>query len=252
MACCNLLYPSHVHIKLTSRKISFAKNFFVSCPIATFCSKHRTAVIPPCCVPHFKTIDSFQMPLAACRESAGKLWELCKVLYVLNRKRNIMLHIPALWYFDTSVTYPQRFRWVKFVLIVPRFVQQQYLWNIAIQPPVGCYNSWTNIRCSDCSPLGEISLWNGTFGMDPRANKISGHWNLGFRGMSEGFSRFYVTNALYRWRYSHWQPVLQNEKRAKRLTTLDISRYNIAWYCTRRNKCEGKTAVRLGTHKRQP
>ena len=73
-----------------------------------------------------------------------------------------MLHIPALWYFDTSITCPQWFRRVKFVLIPPRFVQQQYLWNIAIQPAVGCYISWANIRCSGCSPLGEISLWNGT------------------------------------------------------------------------------------------
>ena len=73
-----------------------------------------------------------------------------------------MLHIHALWYFDTPVTYPQWFRRVKFVLIPPRFIQQQYLWNIAIEPAVGCYNSWANIRCSGCSPLGEISLWNGT------------------------------------------------------------------------------------------
>ena len=73
-----------------------------------------------------------------------------------------MLHIPTLRYFDTSVTYPQWFRRVKFVLIPPRFVQQQYLWNIAIQPAVGCYNSWANIQRSGCSPLGEISLWNGT------------------------------------------------------------------------------------------
>ena len=73
-----------------------------------------------------------------------------------------MLHIPALWYFDTPVTYPQWFRRVKFVLIPPRLIQQQYLWNIAIQPAAGCYNSWANIRCSGCSPLWEISFWNGT------------------------------------------------------------------------------------------
>ena len=89
----------------------------------------------------------------------------CKVLCILNIKRNVlssMLHIPTLRYFDTSVTYPQWFRRVKFVLIPPRFVQQQYLGNIAIQPAVGCYNSWANTQCSGCSPLGEISLWNGT------------------------------------------------------------------------------------------
>ena len=66
-----------------------------------------------------------------------------------------MLHIPASWYFDTSVTYPQWFRRVKFVVISPRFVQPLYLWNIAIQLAVDCYNSWANLRCSGCSPLGE-------------------------------------------------------------------------------------------------
>ena len=75
-----------------------------------------------------------------------------------------MLHTPVLWYFDTSVTYPQCFRRVKIVLRPPRFVQQQYLWNTAIQPTVGCYNSWAAIQCSGCSQLVEISLWNGTIG----------------------------------------------------------------------------------------
>ena len=43
----------------------------------------------------------------------------------LNIKRTIfifMLHLPALWYFDTSVTYPQWFCRVKFVVKPPRFV----------------------------------------------------------------------------------------------------------------------------------
>ena len=64
-----------------------------------------------------------------------------------------MLHILTVWYFDTSVTKPIWFRRVKFVLIAPRFAQQQYLWNI--QPAVCCYISWTDIRCSGCSLLGE-------------------------------------------------------------------------------------------------
>ena len=33
------------------------------------------------------------------------------------------------------------------------------MWNIAIQPAVGCYNSWANLRCSGCYPLEE-KLWN--------------------------------------------------------------------------------------------
>ena len=36
-----------------------------------------------------------QAPLVACREPAGKLWQLCKVLYVLNIKRNnLLIHAP--------------------------------------------------------------------------------------------------------------------------------------------------------------
>ena len=34
------------------------------------------------------------------------------------------------------------------------------MWNIAIQPVVGCYNSWANLRCSGCYPPGEKLLWN--------------------------------------------------------------------------------------------
>ena len=34
------------------------------------------------------------------------------------------------------------------------------MWNIAIQPAVGCYNSWANLRCSGCYPQGEKLLWN--------------------------------------------------------------------------------------------
>ena len=38
--------------------------------------------------------------------------------------------------------------------------KQQYLWNYAIQPEVGCHNVWANTHCSGCSLLGEKSLWN--------------------------------------------------------------------------------------------
>ena len=104
------------------------------------------------------------LTLTACREPTGKLWQLCKVLYVFEHKNAIYFNPCSIYphcYFDTSVTYLQWFRRVKFVLIPPRFVQQQYLWNIATQPAVGCYNSWANVRYSGCSLLGEISLWTG-------------------------------------------------------------------------------------------
>ena len=41
-------------------------------------------------------------------------------------------------------------------MIPPRFLKQPYLWSIAIQPTVGCYNLWADILCFGCSPLGEI------------------------------------------------------------------------------------------------
>ena len=53
---------------------------------------------------------------------------------------NPLLHLPALWSFDISVICPYRVRTVKFILICPCFVWQQYLWNIAIQPSVSCDN----------------------------------------------------------------------------------------------------------------
>ena len=68
-----------------------------------------------------------------------------------------MLHIPALWYFDILVIYPHWFPRVKFVMMpytpTPCFVQQ-YLWSIAIQAAVGCYNLWAEMRCLGGSPLG--------------------------------------------------------------------------------------------------
>ena len=50
--------------------------------------------------------------LSACREPAGKLWQLCKVLYVFEHKTQYLLtHGPftRMWYFDTAVTYPNDF-----------------------------------------------------------------------------------------------------------------------------------------------
>ena len=72
-----------------------------------------------------------------------------------------MLHIPA---FMTYHGYTPKDFVVKFVVIPPWFVQQQYLWNIVMQPTFGCCNVWANVR-SGCSPLGENSLWNRTISL---------------------------------------------------------------------------------------
>ena len=102
-----------------------------------------------------RLVSQVREPLTASREPAGNIWQLSKVLYFFNIKLNIftsMLHLPALCYFDISVIYPYKFR----QFLTPScFIQQQYLWTIAIQASVSCYNVWTNSCCSGCSPLGE-------------------------------------------------------------------------------------------------
>ena len=65
---------------------------------------------------------------------------------------------------------PIHFVKFKFAIIPPCFEYQQYLWNIALQPAVGCYNLCVDLRCLGCSPLGEKSLWNRT--IDPWSNLI--------------------------------------------------------------------------------
>ena len=38
---------------------------------------------------HNRLVSQMRTPLATCREPAGKLWQLCKVLHVFEYKRNI-------------------------------------------------------------------------------------------------------------------------------------------------------------------
>ena len=47
-------------------------------------------------------------------------------------------------------------------MISSNFIKQQYLWNIAIQPAVGCSDLKANMYCLGCPPLGEKELWNRT------------------------------------------------------------------------------------------
>ena len=42
-----------------------------------------------------RLVSQMQATLAACREPAGKLWQLCKVLYVFEHKTQyILIHAP--------------------------------------------------------------------------------------------------------------------------------------------------------------
>ena len=121
----------HAHILLNLFSFLFS----------SFCPSSDTAVTPLLIcwrLTRKQSIDSFHRcgrPYRLVANQQGRYDNCARCHMFLNIKRNIflfMLHILALRYFDTSVTYPKWFRRVKFVLIPPRFVQQQYLWNTAI------------------------------------------------------------------------------------------------------------------------
>ena len=103
-------------------------------------------------------VSQIRVPLAACCKLPGSYNKLLMVLYVVEHKtQHLLIHVPstrivAFWHIYNT---PQRFRKVIFVIVTQCFVKQQHLWNIAIQPEVGCCNVWANTRCLGCSPLGE-------------------------------------------------------------------------------------------------
>ena len=47
------------------------------------------------------------------------------------------------------------------------------MWNIVIQPAVGCYNSWANLRRSGCYPLGEKLLWKRSIETGPWSQGVN-------------------------------------------------------------------------------
>ena len=71
-----------------------------------------------------------------------------------------MLLIPALWYFEISVLCLHRLRKVKFV-IKPHVLNSSDICEL-LPYNRQSVNVGTKLRCSDCSPLEEKSLWNGT------------------------------------------------------------------------------------------
>ena len=89
-----------------------------------------------------KRVSQMQAPLAACREPAGDQNKPPKALYVYEHKTQYnLIHAPhtnivAFWHIS-NITH-QGFHRFKFAIIPPCFISQQYMWNIAVQPTVGC------------------------------------------------------------------------------------------------------------------
>ena len=110
---------------------------------------------------------------AACREPEGSYDKTTPTAICCEHKTKYLIirapytRIVVFWHISNI---PPWFRRVKLVVIPRRFIQQQFLRNIAIQPAVRCYNSWANLRCSGCYPLGGKLLWNRSF--NPTRAKI--------------------------------------------------------------------------------
>ena len=156
---------------------------------------------------HNRFVSQMRAPLAACREPAGEPWQLCRALYVFEHKTQyLLIHAPF-----TRIVVFWHISNVPFV-------------NIAIQPAAGCYNSWANLRCSSCSPLGEKSLWNGTitwigdnfvwsmesFAID-RDDWFSSDIFVVFI-VNYGMERNISGNLIQIW-YLHWDKSIQNAVR---------------------------------------
>ena len=99
---------------------------------------------------------------AACREPAGSYDKTTRTAICFEHKTQYLLirapytRIVVFWHISNI---PPMASQSLNSCNTPMFCMQ-YLWNIAIQPSVGCYNSWANLRCSGCYPLGGKVLWN--------------------------------------------------------------------------------------------
>ena len=100
-------------------------------------------------------------PQAACREPAGNYDKTTRAAICFEHKTQyLLIHAPytrivVFWHISNISSMISQ---SQISCNTPK--KQQYLWNIAIKPAVGCYNSWANLRCSGCVPLGEKWLWN--------------------------------------------------------------------------------------------
>ena len=98
-------------------------------------------------------------PQAACREPAGSYDKTTRTAICFEHKTQYLLirapsytRIVVFWHISNIPPPPTPHH---------HDFAEPLLWNIAIQPAVGCYNSWANLlRSSVCYPLGEKLLWN--------------------------------------------------------------------------------------------
>ena len=116
----------------------------------------------------------------ACREPAGSYDKSIRTDICFEHKTQyLLIRAPyartlVFWHIS-NIPPPPWFRRVNLIVIPPRFKKQQYLWNIAIQPAVGCYNSWASLQCSACYPLGEKLLWNRSITAGSRYILVNHH-----------------------------------------------------------------------------
>ena len=97
----------------------------------------------------------------------------------------------------------------------------------AIQPAIGCYNSWANLRCSGCYPLGEKLLWNRSIisiSLDKRAE-------ISLPQLLNMWHRYCITVTSYwaRWRLKSpaspllTQPFMQAQIKEKNQSSVSLA-----------------------------
>ena len=105
-----------------------------------------------------RPVSQMRAPSGACREPAGSYDKTTRAAICFEHKTQYLLicapytRIVVFWHISNispMISQSQT------SCNTPTFCIAAIFVNIAIRPAVGCYNSWANLRCSGCVPLGE-------------------------------------------------------------------------------------------------
>ena len=133
---------------------------------------YRSEFNVACCLLKAETLidqsHRYGRPQAACREPAGSYDKTTRTAICFEHKTQYILirapytRIVVFWHISIippMISQSQISCNTPTFYIAAIFVKYCYR-----QPAVGCHNSWANLRCSGCYPLGEKLLWNRSIG----------------------------------------------------------------------------------------
>ena len=118
---------------------------------------------------HRHVIDQshrYGRPQAACREPAGSYDKTTRTAICFEHKTQYLLirapYTPIVVFWHIS-NIPPMISQSQISCNTPTFYIAAIFVKYAIQPAVGCYNPWANLRCSGYYPLGEKYCETGQF-----------------------------------------------------------------------------------------